>query len=71
MRLSPEGAGRVPRYYLECLADRALPLARQRAMQAARPCAAVFGLPSGHSPFFSMPQTLIEYLARIAAMANP
>jgi pimeloyl-ACP methyl ester carboxylesterase len=62
----PQGRlARLPHAYVECLDDRALPLARQRLMRAARPCADVLSLPSGHSPFFSMPEPLVEYLARL------
>jgi hypothetical protein len=63
----PQGrVGRLPRAYVECLDDRALPIARQRLMCAAHPCREVLSLASGHSPFFSMPGRLVEYLARLA-----
>lgn len=66
---APGGPGgplqRIPRAYVECLEDRALPLARQRLMQAARPCRSSVSLPSGHSPFFSMPERLVECLAHL------
>ncbi len=65
IRAAPERLDRIPRVYLECRHDRALPLARQRLMQAARPCREVIGLESGHSPFFSVPDSLVEYLARL------
>lgn len=68
-RVTPARAGAVPRAYLECRQDRALPLARQRRMQAARPCARVVGLDSGHSPFFSVPGALAEQLAALPALA--
>lgn len=61
-RLTPARFGRVPRYYIECLEDRALPPARQRMMQAAQPCRATRSLACGHSPFFSMPEVLVECL---------
>lgn len=63
--LTQERFGRVPRAYVECLEDQVVPPARQRQMQAAQPCRAVFGLRSGHSPFFSMPEALVEYCARL------
>lgn len=62
--------GRVPRAYIECRQDRALPLARQRAMQAARPCDHVAALDAGHSPFFSVPEALAECLAALPAAAR-
>lgn len=55
-------AGRVPRAYIECLDDRAIPLWLQRQMQAARPCAPVLSLSTGHSPFFAAPGELAALL---------
>lgn len=56
----------IPRAYIECTKDRVIPLALQRAMQAALPCQTVFTLGSDHSPFLSMPETLAEALLRLA-----
>jgi pimeloyl-ACP methyl ester carboxylesterase len=64
--VTPERFGVVPRVYIECAEDRALPIASQRAMQAALPCASVFTLKSDHSPFFSQPTELAEILLRLA-----
>ena len=50
--------GRIPRTYVECLNDAAIPLALQRAMHAALPCEKVVSLNSSHSPFFSVPVAL-------------
>ncbi len=63
VRWSAERAGRIPRVYIECLRDRAMPLATQRAMVAARPCAKVLALDSDHSPFYSAPEALAAHLA--------
>jgi pimeloyl-ACP methyl ester carboxylesterase len=57
----------IPRYYVETLADQALPLPAQRRMTAAMPCRAVFSLPASHSPFLSMPDETAAILDRIAA----
>jgi pimeloyl-ACP methyl ester carboxylesterase len=57
----------APRYYIETLEDRALPLAAQRRMTATIPCRAVFSLPASHSPFLSMPDDTAAVLDRIAA----
>lgn len=54
-----------PRVYIETLRDRALPLPLQRRMHTDTPCAAVYSLPTGHSPFLSAPQALAEVLARV------
>ena len=62
LHLTAQRAGRVPRVYVECTEDRAVTLQLQRRMQADSPCAKVFSLPSGHSPFFSMPAQLVSVL---------
>jgi pimeloyl-ACP methyl ester carboxylesterase len=59
--------GRVPRAYVECSDDRALPLARQRSMQALAPCDPVFTLDADHSPFLSATAPLAEALIAAAA----
>jgi hypothetical protein len=57
--------GRVPRVYIECLRDRAITIASQRAMQAALPCQTVHVLDSDHSPFFSAPDALAAILQTV------
>lgn len=64
--VSAERWGRLPRAFIECTEDRALPLALQREMQAALPCDPVITLESDHSPFLSIPDALAEALDRIA-----
>ena len=64
--LAPERFGRVSRHYVECLQDRAIDLASQRAMYAKWPCT-VHTLDASHSPFFSMPGRLAEVLLQVAA----
>jgi len=59
--------GRVPRIYIECLRDRAIPLALQRRMHTGVPCEKVVSLDTDHSPFFSMPDVLIEQLISLTA----
>jgi pimeloyl-ACP methyl ester carboxylesterase len=59
--------GRVPRSYIECLADRAIEIEAQRAMQRATPCSRVHRLDAGHSPFFSQPDLLARALHETAA----
>jgi pimeloyl-ACP methyl ester carboxylesterase len=58
--------GTVPRHYVECLQDRAIPISDQRRMQGALPCASVTTLDADHSPFFSVPQALADALIAIA-----
>jgi pimeloyl-ACP methyl ester carboxylesterase len=57
--------GRVPRYYIECLRDRAITHACQRRMYMAMPCERVFTLDASHSPFLSAPQALVDHLLAI------
>lgn len=64
--LSKPHFGRVPRSYVVCLQDRALPLAVQRKMIAEQPCEHVFDLDCDHSPYFSQPAQLAECLLRVA-----
>ena len=63
--LAAERFGRVPRHYVECLQDRAIDLATQRAMHAKMPCT-VHTLDASHSPFFSMPGRLVDVLVQVA-----
>ena len=65
--ISEERAGAVSRIYVECLRDRAIGIAKQREMWAARPCAQVFTLDTDHSPQLSMPQETAELLLAVAA----
>jgi pimeloyl-ACP methyl ester carboxylesterase len=65
--ISEERAGAVPRVYIECLRDRAIGIAKQREMWAARPCRQVFTLDTDHSPLLSRPQETAELLLAVAA----
>jgi pimeloyl-ACP methyl ester carboxylesterase len=53
VRTSAARFGRVPRWYVECLQDRAITLPLQRRMQAEQPCERVLRLDTDHSPFLS------------------
>jgi pimeloyl-ACP methyl ester carboxylesterase len=64
--LSAARFGAVPRVYIECLRDRAIPLALQRRMQAATPCGTVLDIDTDHSPFYSAPAALAAHLQNIA-----
>ena len=64
LRLSEAGFGRVPRTYVECLRDAAVPLGLQRKMQASLPCSQVFALDTGHAPFLSDADELAAVLSR-------
>jgi len=69
MRVSTERWGRVPRYYIACEADNALTIDNQRAMIARSPVIKTITLPSGHSPFVSIPEETAAALHEIAAHA--
>ena len=64
--LTPEQFGRIPKYYIECTQDRALPIESQRSMQARATCAQVLSMNTSHSPFFSRPSELAGHMANIA-----
>ena len=66
--VSEERFGRVRRAFIECTEDRAIPLAFQRLMLAARPCDPVFTLETDHSPFLSAPVALADRLLSIAGV---
>ncbi len=65
LRLSEARFGSVPRHYIECLQDRAIPIADQRSMQARLPCATVTQIDTDHSPFLSAPQALADALLAV------
>lgn len=58
--------GRIPRVYIECLHDRAVPLPLQRQMQRALSCARVISMATDHSPFLSAPGLLAAHLNALA-----
>ncbi|MAM71571.1 MAG: alpha/beta hydrolase [Gammaproteobacteria bacterium] len=66
VHLTAEHFGSVPRYYIECLSDRAICIEMQRQMIAASPCEKVFSIDSSHSPFFSKRDELVEALLQIS-----
>lgn len=70
LSLSEENYGRVSRVYIECTEDQAIPLARQRAMQAVLPCETVVTLHSDHSPFLCCPEDLVDALDETAKDKN-
>jgi pimeloyl-ACP methyl ester carboxylesterase len=66
LALSDARFGRIPRVYVECLCDRAIPPALQHLMVAETPCR-VITMDTDHSPFYSAPELLAEHLAASAA----
>jgi len=57
--------GRIPRVYIECLRDRAVPPSLQKKMYTALPCQRVITMETSHSPFFSAPNILVRYLTSL------
>jgi pimeloyl-ACP methyl ester carboxylesterase len=55
----------IPRFYIECLQDRALGPKTQKWMYTESPCDAVYSLPTSHSPFLSAPASVTECLLGI------
>ncbi len=66
LELSEEGYGRVPRDYIVCLQDRALPVEGQRGLIDRYGCRNVYSMDRSHSPFFSAPAELAKILGEIA-----
>ena len=67
LTVTRERWGSLPRAYIECLDDRAVPIELQRAMQAALPCDPVVTMDSDHSPFLCEPRALAAHLAEIGS----
>lgn len=67
VRVTEGNFGRVPRVYIQCLRDRAIPPALQKQMYTATPCREVLSLDTDHSPFFSAPDELTAHLHAIAS----
>jgi pimeloyl-ACP methyl ester carboxylesterase len=68
IHLSASRYGTVPRFFIECIRDRAIPLRLQRAMHTASPCRAVYAIDTDHSPFLSTPGELVNILLTVASI---
>lgn len=66
LQLTEENYGSVPRYYIECLQDRAVTPFIQRKMYTETPCKKVYSMNTSHSPFFSQPEELVNIILEIA-----
>ena len=65
IHITQEKFGSVPRFYIECLRDKCIPHSLQKRMYGALPCEKVMTIDTDHSPFFSAPEMLAEYLCSI------
>jgi pimeloyl-ACP methyl ester carboxylesterase len=70
LSITPERWGSIPRYYIECTEDRAIPPAVQRAMYTAIPVQRVFSIAASHAPNFSAPERVAEYLLEVAGTSR-
>lgn len=66
LQTTPQNFGRVPRFYVEALEDRAITAAVQKKMYSTLPCQDIITLESSHSPFFSQPERLAGHLLALA-----
>ncbi|HEU4469643.1 MAG TPA: alpha/beta fold hydrolase [Flavisolibacter sp.] len=62
LRLTDEVYGAIPKYYILCRESKDLD---KTFLSTNMPCKKIYRLPSGHSPFFSMPEKLEEILNEI------
>jgi pimeloyl-ACP methyl ester carboxylesterase len=67
VKASAERLGSVPKHYIECLDDAALPLGSQRGMQGHMKFETVQAIDSDHSPFLCKPAELADLISRAAA----
>jgi pimeloyl-ACP methyl ester carboxylesterase len=70
LELTDERFGSVRRFYVECTEDKAVWLDHQREMHTALPVEHVETLRSGHSPFLTQPDDLVDALLRILDRAE-
>lgn len=64
--ISAERFGRVPRVYIQTLADRVISPAAQKQMYTATPCRQVLSLETGHASFFAAPERLAAHLISLS-----
>lgn len=67
LHLTDDNFGSVPRYYIECMQDKAVTPFIQRKMYTETPCKKVYSMDTSHSPFFSSPKELVSIFCEIAS----
>lgn len=65
VKLTPDRFGRIPRSYIRCERDRAVPPETQTEICRLSPCDSVRSLDTGHAPFYARPAMLAKVLAEI------
>jgi hypothetical protein len=68
--IPPKALQSIPRYYVVCTRDRAIPLRLQRRMVAENPCADIVELDTDHTPHLSMADQLAKALDGFAAHSS-
>ena len=64
LEVSDENFGKIPKYYIECTEDRAIPIEIQRAMYKGK-VKKHLSLNASHTPNFSKPDSLAYLLKKI------
>lgn len=64
LEITNENFGQVPKYYIECTEDKAIPVEIQRAMYTDKVVKS-FSINSSHTPNFSQPEKVAEILLSI------
>jgi len=64
LQITDENFGKIPKYYIECTEDRAIPIEIQRAMYKGK-VEKSYSLNSSHTPNFSQPENLANILLEI------
>lgn len=65
LQTTNENFGKIPKYYIECTEDRAIPIGIQRAMYKGK-VRKSYSLNSSHTPNFSQPENLAKILLEIS-----
>ena len=64
LEITDENWGAIPKFYIECTLDKAIPITVQRAMYQGK-VEKVFSIESSHTPNFSQPKKLAEILIQL------
>lgn len=67
IHISDKHYGRVPRIYITCLRDQAIPPSYQKQMYTQMPCEQIITMNTSHSPFLSAPEELARNLLGLTA----
>lgn len=70
VQTSAENWGSIPRAFIACAQDMAIPLSVQKLCYTHFPCDPVITMDTSHSPFLSAPEALAGHLDEIAAAGD-